>query len=424
MTFIPRVTGAALALVLAACAGHPTLTPLAPDRASAQVAAAKRLYDQQHTPESQLELGIAQYRAGDDTAARATLHPLLAGQDEVGARASLYDAAAAEREADFDAARQGYVRYLARHDDASVHARLDALTREEAVAAAKAAVAGERSLAAASLPDHTVGVAPLVVARGDSSLASLGYGLADLLITDLSRSAQLRVVDRVRTDALLQELRLAGTGRVDAATAPRVGKLIGARNLVNGALAGYPNGGIGLSAAVADAEKGTLVGRPIDESTSLERILDTEKSLAFALFTQLGVTLTPAERAAVEQRPTRYLAAFLAYCNGARAEALGDYRAARAYYAQAVMIDPSFSIAGSALASVSAAADAGLSAPGPLQTGAVPLPPPPTPNGVLDAVNPSPAGTLGAIRDRGDASQRATIESGVPGAVNIPVYIP
>ena len=79
---------------------------------------------------------------------------------------------------------------------------------------------------------------------------------------------------------------------------------------------------------VADAAQGTLVGQPVTERTSLDDILDSEKALALSLFTELGVTLTPAERAAVEQRPTRYLAAFLAYSKGVRAEAYGDYRTA------------------------------------------------------------------------------------------------
>ena len=54
----------------------------------------------------------------------------------------------------------------------------------------------------------------------------LERGLADLLITDLSRSAQLTVVERDRMQALADEIQLSQSDRVDAATSVRAGKLI------------------------------------------------------------------------------------------------------------------------------------------------------------------------------------------------------
>jgi len=409
-----------LCAILCACAGGPPLSRLAPDNANREVDQARQTYTAQPSPDAQLALGEAQYRAGQDTAARATLRSLAGTLGDVGDRAALYDAAAADRLGDLGAAHQGYTRWLARHDDGAVRARLGDVDRRLADAAAHVAIASERSLDAASLPEHTVGVAPLQVAGGDSTIASLGYGLADLLITDLSRSAQLQVVDRTRTDALLRELALAGSGRVDSATAPRVGRLIGARRLVDGIVDAAPGGRLTVSTRVADAARGTLVGDPVTEHTSIDDILDSEKALAFSLFTQLGVTLTPAERAAVEQRPTRYLAAFLAYCKGARAEAYGDYRTAHAYYAQAVMIDPGFSAAASRMQSVSLSSDQQANATTTAAAAVAPV----TPGSVIDALNPSPAGSLGSFRDRGDATLRATTEAKVPGSITIPVSVP
>ncbi len=405
--------------LLCACAGGPALSRLAPSSADRDVDQAKRVYDAQPSPDAQLQLGEAQVRAGQDTAARGTLRSLLARPGDIADRANLYDAAAADQLGDLVAAHRGYTRWLAHHDDGAVRARLGDVVRREADAAARAAIASERSLAATSLPEHSVGVAPLVVVGGDSTVASLGYGLADLLITDLSRSSHLQVVDREHTDALLQELRLGASGRVDSATAPRVGKLIGARRLVNGAVDVTPGGKLTVSTRVADAARGALVGQAVTEHTSLDDILDSEKSLAFGLFTQLGVTLTPAERAAVEQRPTRYISAFLAYSQGARAEALGDYRSAHAYYARAVMIDPGFSAAASRMQAVSvSSAQQSTGTAGAMA--AIPGPP----GAVVDALNPSPAGSLGSFRDRGDATLRATTESKIPGSITIPVVVP
>lgn len=406
--------------ILCACAGGPPLTRLTPADANRDVDQARAAYAAQPSPRAQLALGEAQVRAGQDTAARATLRPLTGAPGDVGDLANLYDAAAADRSGDLAAAHQGYSHWLAQHDDGAVRARLGDVDRRLADAAARAAIASERSLDAASLPEHTVGVAPLQVTGGDSTTSSLGFGLADLLITDLSRSAQLQVVDRTRTDALLRELTLAGSGRVDSATAPRVGRLIGARRIVNGVVDATPGGRLTVSTRVADAAQGTLVGQPVTEHTSLDDILDSEKSLAFSLFTELGITLTPAERAAVEQRPTRYLAAFLAYSKGVRAEAYGDYRTAHAYYARAVMIDPGFSAAASHMQSVSVSSDQQPDVTATSAAATAPV----TPGSVIDALNPSPAGSLGSFRDRGDATMRATTESKVPGSITIPVAVP
>ncbi|MBX6332585.1 MAG: hypothetical protein IRY91_12125, partial [Gemmatimonadaceae bacterium] len=53
-----------------------------------------------------------------------------------------------------------------------------------------------------------------------------------------------------------------------------------------------------------------------------------------------------------------------------------------------------------------------------------PPPPPLPPTGVVEALNPSPAGMLGTIRDRGDANQRAILESGALATIFIKVFVP
>ena len=207
--------------------------------------------------------------------------------------------------------------------------------------AARRAVAAERSLATAELPPGTIAVPPLRADGADTVLAPLAYGLADLLMTDLARSAQLRVLDRLRLDALLRELQLVSAGRVDSAAAPRVGRLVGARRLVIGSLVAQPDDRIAVDARLADVGTGE-VQVTVSASARLADILDAEKALAFRLFDQLGVNLTPAERAAVEQRPTRNLEALLSYSRGVRFEAEGRYGAAAAEYQRALSLDPGF----------------------------------------------------------------------------------
>jgi tetratricopeptide (TPR) repeat protein len=86
--------------------------------------------------------------------------------------------------------------------------------------------------------------------------------------------------------------------------------------------------------------RGTAQGTDV-----LEQVFDLEKRLALDLFAQLGVTLTPAERNAIEQRPTRSLAAFLAYSRGLAEDDAGRFDAASRYFNEAVRIDPGFGAA-------------------------------------------------------------------------------
>ena len=71
---------------------------------------------------------------------------------------------------------------------------------------------------------------------GDSAYDPLGKGLADMVLTDLSSVTDLKIVERARLQALLDEWALQGGGAVDAATARSQGKLLGASHAVTGSV--------------------------------------------------------------------------------------------------------------------------------------------------------------------------------------------
>jgi TolB-like protein len=64
--------------------------------------------------------------------------------------------------------------------------------------------------------------------------APLSKGMADMLITELSSNAKLRVVERDRLQAILDEMKLAESDKVDRGTAVRIGRLLNARHLLTG----------------------------------------------------------------------------------------------------------------------------------------------------------------------------------------------
>ena len=219
---------------------------------------------------------------------------------------------------------------------------------------AKSALENENKLDPGKIPARSFAVLPFSVAPGDSLLAPLGFGLADLLVSDLSKSPQLRLVERLQTNAMLRELSLVDEGVTDPKQAPRVGRLVGARRLLLGGVARGAGGTIRLTARVVDVIAGT-VQELVSADAPLDRVIDAEKALALQLFERLGITLTPAERQRVEQKQTTQLSALVAYGRGVQAEAKGDAPGATAAFEEASRLDAAFAAARGQLAAAPAA---------------------------------------------------------------------
>jgi curli biogenesis system outer membrane secretion channel CsgG len=82
----------------------------------------------------------------------------------------------------------------------------------------------------------------------------LSKGLADMLITQLSANAGIRVVERDQLQHLLQEQNLAKDGRVDAQTAVAVGKVLGARHMIFGGFVTDGRGNMQIHARSVNVE--------------------------------------------------------------------------------------------------------------------------------------------------------------------------
>ena len=292
-------------------------------------------------------LGIAYYKATRYPEARASLETAQRIDPKDGTT-SLYLGLAAEELGDLKAAKAAYSSYLQYGRTSRVRrdleSRLAALTRKELAADAKVAVQQEAALSSQPASPRTVAVMPLRFSGSDTSLIPLERGFADLLTTDLARSSQLTLVERSRMQALLDELKLQQSGATDAVTNVRAGKILRAGRVVQGSLNQLDANSLRADAAVVDATTSQIQGSATN-SNQLEQLFEIEKRLVLDLFTQLGVTLTVAERNAIEQRPTRSLQAFLAYSNGLVAEDAGRYDDASRFFNQAVRLDPGFGAA-------------------------------------------------------------------------------
>lgn len=87
----------------------------------------------------------------------------------------------------------------------------------------------------------------------------LGFAAADEVTTQLVKTGEYAVVERSQIETLLAEQKLGQSGLVDAATAARIGKLLGAQAVITGSITQFSldrkSAGIGrLAASYTEAE--------------------------------------------------------------------------------------------------------------------------------------------------------------------------
>jgi TolB-like protein len=197
--------------------------------------------------------------------------------------------------------------------------RLAGLGRSRLRYEARQAIARESTLTATAPEPGTIAVMPWAYVGSDESLRPLGYGVAQLVVTDLSKISSLKLVERERVQVLLDELELASGGRVDPRTAARAGRLLRAERVVQG-LVRQTREGVQLEASVLRTSDGS-VEASTQAGDRLQDLFSLEKTIVLGLLQQSEVRVTPAELRAITERPTQDLQAFLVASRGLEAEA-------------------------------------------------------------------------------------------------------
>jgi TolB-like protein len=226
---------------------------------------------------------------------------------------------------------------------------LTVLLQEEAKRTAREILKEEKQIAA-KIDARAIAVSPFQN-LGQQSYAPLSKGLAAMIITDLSKVKTLKVVERVQLKALLDELKLSQSGLVDAKSAPRVGKLLGAGKITTGSFLDLDQEKIRLDAAVTQTESGKSLTNPEVQGT-LPTFYQLEKELVFKILCGIGhcpESLDSQTQEAVGTIHTRNFKAFRLYSQGLEYLDQGKYREASHSFFLAVEEDPEFELARRAL---------------------------------------------------------------------------
>jgi len=289
-------------------------------------------------------LGIAQYHLEDFGSAEKSLRRTLEldPRDAVG---HFYAGLLAERTNEIDRALYHYQSFQALQGKGDLadraRRRVEDLKAAQAAEFAQQAIANEKEISPAQFPDSTIGVVYFNSRFLSDPLRPLATGLAELTTVDLSKVAALRVVERVRLNKILAELRLSHSGAFDTSTAPRLGKLLGAAHVLGGGLAELPGEQLRIDPNLVNTKSGE-VALPDEAVGGFADFLRMQKQIVFATLDELGISLTRAEHDSIAQLPTTSFRAFLMYSRGLELLDGGNLKSAEKEFQRAVEIDPNF----------------------------------------------------------------------------------
>ena len=173
---------------------------------------------------------------------------------------------------------------------------------------------------------------------GDQELDPLRKGLTFMLITDLSTVKSLNVIERVKLQALIEEVSLGESGLVMAETSPKTGKMLGAHWIVGGDIMSMGNVPIHVSSSLLDVPDSELVGQPTAEGM-LANFFEIEKNLLFKIIDLLKIELSDEEIEILRRPITMNQKALLDLFKAIDESDKGNYEQAEKYYKSSLKRD-------------------------------------------------------------------------------------
>ena len=169
---------------------------------------------------------------------------------------------------------------------------------------------------------------------------ALERGLAAMLISELSANPQARLVDRDQIQRLIEEQNLGASGRVEAQTAARIGKLVGARYVITGQFIDF-YGDFRIDARLINVETGEIVKVEADKMQR-DHLFDLLRTVATRLMKDANLPALP--RQTSEQRMSRQVPteALTYYSRALLYHDRGDHARARELFQRAIDTFPDF----------------------------------------------------------------------------------
>jgi TolB-like protein len=150
-------------------------------------------------------------------------------------------------------------------------------------------------------------------------LDPLKKGLADMLITEMSKINSLKVVERQQIQSVVEELNLGDVALVDKDTVQKMGKLLNAKILLLGGFSNLFGDKLRIDARIVLTETG-LTLKEEEEIGDLDEFLTMLKSLVKKVSNDLEIKLSKVEEDQLESTKDGKFDGYVTYAQGLNLE--------------------------------------------------------------------------------------------------------
>lgn len=179
-------------------------------------------------------------------------------------------------------------------------------------------------------------------------LDPLRKGLADMLITEMSKIKDLKVVERQRIQSIIDELNLSETDMVDKSTSQKMGSLLGAQVMLFGGFSNLFNDKLRIDVRIVRTETGETL-KAEEETGELDEFLTMLQALVKKIAKDLDVTLSSEDQDRLEATKDGNFNGYVTYAHGLeyedagkkleregkKVEARAAYESAKSYFQKA-----------------------------------------------------------------------------------------
>lgn len=201
-----------------------------------------------------------------------------------------------------------------------------------------------------SAQDSRPGVAVLPFENGGSygkdkeDFDALRRGIAGMVLAELSQNPGVRLVERDQVQKLLDEQGLATAERVDAQTAAKIGKLVGARYMIAGTFIDL-YGDFRIDARIIDVETSEIIKvvRSDPKLSDRKQMFRIIQSVSERIMEGTKLPPLPAARAEAARARNVPTEALALYSRALLYQDKGDKKKAIDYYNAAIKAFPAYS---------------------------------------------------------------------------------
>ncbi|MDA0986648.1 MAG: hypothetical protein O3A55_03495 [Bacteroidetes bacterium] len=122
----------------------------------------------------------------------------------------------------------------------------------------------------------------------------LSKGLADMMSSEMSKIKGLKLVERNRIKSIIDEMNLQETGILDESSTQKIGKLLGAKNMMFGSFTKSDEDEIRIDVRIVRTETGETINAE-EETGDVRQFVTLLRSIAKSVAKDLNVKLTSEE---------------------------------------------------------------------------------------------------------------------------------